>query len=720
MSGAAGSRYDVLFEPLEIGPRTLPNRFYQVPYLPGFTASGRPRVSAAHRAVKAEGGWGAVCTEWCMVAPDADPAPEGASTLLDDADERNLASWCAQVQAHGALAGVELAHDGGNAGGELSRWPAIAPSQLRSDAWLFSEATPKAMERADIERVQAAWAAAAERAVRAGFDIVYVYGAASMLPMQFLSPFTNKRDDAYGGSFENRARFWLETLAAVSETVAGRAAVAARIGVDELGPSGIGVEEVTRLVGLADELVDLWDVNVGGLANSAMDLTPSRVFEEGYSLQWTARIKAATRKPLVTVGRLTNADLMADLVRQGKIDIVGAARPSIADPFLPRKVRAGRFEDIRECIGSNHCAVKATTGHLGCSQNATAGEEHRRGWHPERFAPLADPSRPVMVIGAGPAGLECAKVLGRRGAELVHVIDAAAEMGGHLSWFGRLPGFQPWLRLIDYRRTQIEKLPAVTFVPGTRLGPAEVLDYGAAVVVCATGSRWSADGVNLLTHEPIAGAGEGLPHVLTPEQIVLDGKRPPGPRVLVYDCEAYLTGLGIAQFLQAEGWVPTVVTPVHEAGAHAFHTGEGPVMRREIAAGGGRFAHGLRLEAVEPGGARLEDEFGAGVELEADAVVLVTQRLSEDGLYRELLADPGRLAAAGIEAVYRAGDCVAPRLLPDAVFDGHRLGREIDGPDPRWPLPLRPDDAPPPRYPDGPGAGIGREDLGLGAPPVAR
>ncbi|MBS1885863.1 MAG: dimethylamine dehydrogenase [Actinobacteria bacterium] len=714
MSAAPDSRYAVLFEPLEIGPRELPNRFFQVPYLPGFTASGRPRVNAAHRAVKAEGGWGAVCTEWCMVAPDADPAPEQASTLLDDADERNLASWCAQVQAHGALAGIELAHDGANAGGESSRWPAVAPSQLRSDAWLFSEATPKEMERADIERIQAAWAAAAARAVRAGFDIVYVYGAASMLPMQFLSPFTNKRTDGYGGSFENRARFWLETLEAVRGAVAGRAVVAARIGVDQLGPSGLGVEEVSRLVGLADPLVDLWDVNVGGLANSDMDLTPSRVFEEGYSLQWTTRIKAATRKPLVTVGRLTNADLMADLVRQGKVDIIGAARPSIADPFLPAKVRAGRFEDIRECIGSNHCALKATTGHLACSQNATAGEEHRRGWHPERFPRLADTSPPVAVIGAGPAGLECAKVLGRRGMELVHMVDAEREMGGHLGWFGRLPGFQPWLRLVDYRRTQIEKLPGVTFVPGTRLEVEDVLDYGASIVVCATGSRWSADGINLLTHAPIPGAGAGLAHVLTPEQIVVEGKRPPGPEVVIYDCEGYLTGLGIAQFLQREGCRPTIVTPVHEAGAHAFHSGEGPVMRREVHAAGGAFRHGLRLVGIEPGGARCEDEFGGAVEIDADAVVLVTQRLSEDRLYRDLLADPDRLAAAGIEAVYRAGDCVAPRLLPDAIFDGHRLAMEIDGPDPATPQPLRRDDEEPPTYPDGPGAGIGREALGLG------
>jgi dimethylamine/trimethylamine dehydrogenase len=717
VSGAVDSRYAVLFEPLEIGPRTLPNRFYQVPYLPGFTASGRPRVSAAHRAVKAEGGWGAVCTEWCMVAPDGDPAPEQASTLLDAADERNLASWAAQVQRHGALAGVELAHGGANASGEISRWPTIAPSQLRTDAWFFSEATPKEMEVADIERIQAGWAAAAERAVRAGFDIVYVYGAAGTLPMQFLSSHTNKRDDAYGGSFENRARFWLETLAAVHEAVAGRAALAARIGVDQLGPSGVGVDEVRRLVELADDLVDLWDVNVGSLANSDQDLTASRVFEEGYSLQWTAQIKRATRKPLVTVGRFTNADLMADLVRQGKVDIIGAARPSIADPFLPAKIRSGRFEDIRECIGSNHCALKATTGHLGCSQNATAGEEHRRGWHPERFPPIADPTPPVAIIGAGPAGLECAKVLGRRGMELVHVIDAEPEMGGHLGWFGKLPGFQPWLRLIDYRRTQIEKLPAVTFVPGTRLGVEEVLDYGAAIVICATGSRWSPDGVNLLTNAPIDGAGEGPPWVLTPEQIVVEGKRPAGPKVLVYDCEGYLTGLGIAQFLQREGHVPTIVTPIHEAGAHALHTGEGPVLRREIHAAGGSFRHGLRLERIEAGGARLRDEFDDLVEIEADAVVLVTQRMSDDGLYRELSSDPGRLAEAGIEAVYRAGDCVAPRLLPDAVFDGHRLALELDGPDPRNPLPLRPDEAEPPVYPEGPGAGIGREWLGLGEPP---
>lgn len=711
MTAAAASRYDVLFEPIEIGPRTLRNRFYQVPYLPGFTASGRPRVNAAHRAVKAEGGWAAVCTEWCMVAPDADPAPEAASFLLDDHDESALASWCAQVQAHGALAGVELAHTGGNASGDGTRWPTVAPTQLQTDAWFFSGATPKEMEQADIERIQAAWVAAARRAVRAGFDIVYVYGSASMLPMQFLSPFTNKRTDAYGGSFERRARFWLETLEAVRAEVDGACAVAARIGVDELGASGVGVEEVVRLVRLADGFVDLWDVNVGGLANSDMDLTASRVFEEGHSLQWTTRIKAATRKPLVTVGRLTNADLMASLVRDGRVDVIGAARPSIADPFMPAKIRAGRFEDIRECIGSNHCALKATTGHLGCSQNATAGEEHRRGWHPERFAPVADPTPPVMIVGAGPAGIECAKVLGRRGMELVHVIDADRHMGGHLNWFGKLPGFQPWLRVVDYRRTQIEKLPNVTFVPGTRLTAADVLDYGAEIVIVAAGARWAADGRNLLTHEAIPGADGALAHVLTPEQVAAEGKRPPGPRVVVYDCEGYLTGLGVAQLLQHEGHEVTVVTPVVEAGAHAHHTGEGPVLRREVHAAGGRFVHGVRVDAVEAGAVRCSDEFGEPLELACDAVVLVTQRVSQDALYRELVGQPERLADAGIAAVHRVGDCVAPRLLADAVFDGHRLAREIDGPHPAVPLPLRRDDDAPPAYPEHPGAGVGRVAL---------
>ncbi|MGH2996757.1 MAG: FAD-binding protein, partial [Gaiellaceae bacterium] len=428
---ARDPRHDILFEPIRIGPKTLMNRFYQVPHCTGFGVQ-KPRAQARYRATKAEGGWAAVCTEYCAVSPDSDETPFISARLWDDGDLRALSLMCEEVHEQGALAGVELHHSGVHCPRREYRLPALAPSQLASDYLLV---TPKAMEKEDIRRIEADWAAAARRAREAGFDIVYVYGAHSYLPMQFLSPFYNKRTDEYGGSLENRARFWLETLEAVREAVEDGCAIAARIAVDALGPYGVELEEGLAFVGLADPLVDLWDVNVGSALEWSVDSGPSRFFPQGHQLEWTGRVREATAKPIVGVSRLTDPDRMAEIVRSGVWDVIGAARPSIADPFLPRKIEEGRLDEIRECIGCNICIPKSDPGgNIGCTQNATAGEEFRRGWHPERFEPAENRDRDVLVVGAGPAGMECAIVLGKRGFRRVHLVDAEVEIGGIMRW----------------------------------------------------------------------------------------------------------------------------------------------------------------------------------------------------------------------------------------------------------------------------------------------
>jgi dimethylamine/trimethylamine dehydrogenase len=326
--------HKILFESVRIGPKTLRNRFYQVPHCSGF-GTEKPWTQAAHRGVKAEGGWAAVCTEYAPFSPESDEAPLIAARFWDEDDMRALRLMTETAHAHGALAGLELHHSGAHAPNAQTRLPSIAPSQLASD--LEPHVVPKEMELADIARVQRQWAEGAMRARDCGFDIVYVYGAHSYLPMQFLSRFYNKRTDAYGGSLKDRARFWLETLEAVRDAVGEDCAIVTRIAVDALGPAGIHVDEALKFVTLADDLVDLWDVNIGSIAFWSKDSGTSRYFEEGYQLEWTGGIREATAKPIVGVGRLTSPDRMASIVRSGAWDLIGAARPSIADPFLPQK-----------------------------------------------------------------------------------------------------------------------------------------------------------------------------------------------------------------------------------------------------------------------------------------------------------------------------------------------------------------------------------------------
>jgi dimethylamine/trimethylamine dehydrogenase len=665
---------------VRIGPKTLRNRFYQTPHEPGFGVLA-PWTAARYRGMKAEGGWAAVCTGYAPISPEGDSSYHGrASRMWDEGDVRAFSLMCDEVHEHGALAGIELHHGGVHQNNE-SRVPAVAPSQVAGDG-ISGFVVPMAMGKSDIRRVQAEWVAASRRSLSAGFDIVYVYGAHSYLPMQFLSPFYNQRTDEYGGTLENRARFWLETIEVVKEAVGDECAIAVRISVDDLTAPTVSSDEALEFISIADGLVDLWDVNVASISEWSKDAGSSRFFVEGHELEWIGRVHEVATKPIVGVSRWTSPDRMAEVVASGVLDLIGAARQTIADPFLPRKIEEGRLDEIRECIGANQCLTAHTAGMiLGCSQNATAGEEYRRDWHPERFEQAVNADNDVLVIGAGPAGMECALVLARRGMRRVHLVDAEGELGGHLRWWSQLPGFGQWARVINYRRVQLDKLPNVEFVPATQLDAGAVRDYGADIVVCATGAAWSPVGLNGFTRRQLPGADATLPNVLTPEQLVVEGKRPLGERVVVYDCDGYLLGGALAEKLVDEGYEVELVTPFSVVSPYAWLI-EAPIIRKHLHDVGVAERREVTLTVIAPGYVRGVGEYGDEIEIPAEGVVLVTQRLSSDDVYRQLVSDPEALAASGIAGVYRAGDCVAPRMLREVIFDGHRLAREIDSSDP--------------------------------------
>jgi len=676
-------RHAILFEPLVIGPKTLPNRFYQVPHASGFGIL-KPRTQAAFRGVKAAGGWGGVCVEYAPVSTDSDEVPAVAASFWDDDDAAALALTVSAIHAHGSLAGLELFHGGSASVNGESRAVRVAPSQVASQVQFGGLA--KEMTRDDISRVQRDWVTAAQRARDVGFDIVYVYGAHGYLMTQFLSPHTNRRTDGYGGSLDNRARFWLETLTAVRDAVGDDCAIATRIGVHGRdGLPGIEIDDMLQALALADPLVDLFDVNVGSWPE---DSGTSRYYPEGHERPWTDQVRAVTTKPVVGVGRYTNPDLMADIVRSGSLDLIGAARPAIADPYLPRKIAEGRLDEIRECTGSNICILREEGfDHVGCVQNATAGEEYRRGWHPEEYPRATNADRPVLIVGAGPAGMECAVVLGKRGFAAVHLVEAGDEIGGRLRWTRRLPTLGDWGRITDWRAIQLAKLTNVEVITGRRLSAADVLDYGAEIVVVATGSTWRGDGCQPEHVGPIVGADSSLAHVLTPEQ-VSEGKRPPGQRVVVYDTDGYVVGPGVAELLVREGFEVDLVTTHAVVSPVSDGTLEGNLLRRHLH-GAGIVAHrGVTITEVGADAVTGVDEFDQPWSLATDAVVLVTLQESRDELFRALVDHADDLAVAGIEAVYRIGDAVAPRMISEAVFDGHRLAREIDSPDPTVPLPF--------------------------------
>ncbi len=369
------SPYDMLFETVRIGPVLAPNRFYQVPHCNGF-GHRMPRGMAAMRGMKAEGGWGVVCTEETEIHHSSDLSPYFEGRIWDDGDLPALQLMTEAVHKHGALAGIELSYNGIDAPNLYSRVPSLAPRSMGTVGGSgYDPVQTRRMDKEDIRNVRTWHREAALRAKRAGFDIVYCYAAHGMTTaIQFISKRYNDRTDEYGGSLENRVRFFRELIEETKEAIGDTCAVAVRFAVDELlGDDGITHQgEGYDVVAMLAELPDLWDVNISGWSN---DSIPSRFGREGHQERYISFVKQLTTKPVVGVGRYTSPDSMVSVIKRGVMDLIGAARPSIADPFLPTKIKEGRIEDIRECIGCNICVTGDTRFvPIRCTQNPTMGE----------------------------------------------------------------------------------------------------------------------------------------------------------------------------------------------------------------------------------------------------------------------------------------------------------------------------------------------------------
>ncbi|MDB6091942.1 MAG: methylamine [Gammaproteobacteria bacterium] len=672
---ARNPRYDILFEPVKIGPVTAPNRFYAVPHAAGMTNS-MPRMRAAFRETKAEGGWGVVCSGYVSIDPSSDDAPLPFATLWDDDDIRSHALMTDAVHKHGALAGVELWHGGGSVMNRTSR---IAPMSPSGTSWMATHVNfmgnqrPRVMDAQDIRSLVRWQAEAARRARSAGFDVVYVYAGMGYLPYEFLLPEWNQRTDTYGGSVRNRVRIVRELLEATHEAVGGYCAVALRISLEELRarPSDVAASEAHEVVELLADLPDLWDVK---LDSSPTDCAPSRFTAEGSHEPIIDFVKKITRKPVVGVGRFTSPDTMVGQIRRGVLDLIGAARPSIADPFLPRKIDAGREHDIRECIGCNICISSWHDGvPVRCTQNPTIGEEWRRQWHPERVPPAGSAST-VLIIGGGPSGLECALTLARRGYE-VTIAEAADDIGGRLRFETRLPGLAAWGRVLDWRRGQLERLPNFNLYRGNRLCAEEILELGNTHVVIATGARWQR-----MLYSPLeipAGSLESQ-NVYTPDDIA-EGAQLEGP-IAVFDFDNYYMGGALAEHLAKAGHPVAYVTPTGHASAWAIMSNEQPQVHRALANAGVSLHTLSRVTAFEPGELTLAAQFtDKESRLACRSLVIVGARLPNDSLYHQLVAQPDKLAGAGIASVTRIGDALAPGAIVHAVYSGHRYARELDG-----------------------------------------
>ena len=327
--------FDILFEPVQIGPVTTKNRFYQVPHSCGM-GYRMPNTLAAMRGMKAEGGWGVVNTGICSIHPTSEDMPYPHGCIWDDEDIKANALLAEKVHEHGSLAGMELWHGGHQVANLYSR---ETPLAAYSRPAVFNDPVQSSiLGKSDIKKVRKWYVDAAIRGKNAGFDIIYVYATHNYLIAPFLSSKANNRTDEYGGSAENRVRLLRELIEETKNAVGDKCAVAVRFCADDgSGVDGLAqVEEQKEMMGLIADLPDLWDLSI---SDWSYEMGSSRFVKEGALEDYVSYVKTLTTKPVVSVGRFTSPNTMVSQVKRGIMDLIGAARPSIADPFLPKKLK---------------------------------------------------------------------------------------------------------------------------------------------------------------------------------------------------------------------------------------------------------------------------------------------------------------------------------------------------------------------------------------------
>lgn len=666
-------RYNILFEPLSIGPVTAKNRFYQVPHCNG-GGYRDPSAAAEMRGVKAQGGWGVVFTEQCEMHHSSEIAPFIELRLWDDADIPMISKMARKIKEHGALAGIQLAYSGINGPNLYSKEVPLAPSAMPIRTFTNDPVHAKALDKEDIRDLRRWFVNAAKRCRTAGFDLICLYGAHGFGIFQhFLSTVTNQRSDEYGGSLENRARFVREVVADLRDEVGDTIGLTLRLSLDEmLGDLGFANSEVRDFIEMHKDLPDLWDLAHGAWEDCS---GPSRFKEEAAQFDLVSGIKSLTSKPVVGVGRFTSPDVMVKMITSNTLDFIGCARPSIADPFLPKKIQEGRIDDIRECIGCNICITGDMTMSISrCTQNPTFMEEWRKGWHPEIMNPKGSSSS-VLIVGSGPAGLEAARACAERGYD-VALAEANAGLGGRVARERLLPGLSAWGRVADYRAYQLSQKPNVETYLDSGLDAAQILEFGFENVCIATGATWRADGVSRQHVVPIP-VDQAMP-IYTPDDLMA-GRLPSG-NVTLYDDDHYYMGGVLAELLIQNGCRVTLVTTSAHISEWTNNTLEQAEIHKRLARMGVDIELNRGVVSIANGSITTNCVYTNDTrEHETGAIVIVASLLPNDGLYHALKSQKAEWADAGIKSVKIIGDANAPGPIAWATYAGHDYARGLDG-----------------------------------------
>jgi mycofactocin system FadH/OYE family oxidoreductase 2 len=668
------TRHPHLFSPLRIGTVTVRNRIMQTAHVKLYSANGvDSQRNVDYQVARARGGAGLLITGNRVVHPTSTTGfPRVSWAYLRDALEVNRRMTDA-VHEHGAVIFEQLNHFGVNASSESADDPRVlwGPSAVKSPA--YGE-TPKAMEPEDIAELVEWWGRCAELSRDGGFDGTEVHISHSYLLHQFLSPLYNKRDDAYGGSFENRLRLAREVIDEVRRRVGPDFVVGVRISLSDFIPGALAVEDAVAVARALEQdgHIDYVNVTAAGYHNIFMAIQPSDE-PDGYLVDLTAEVKAAVEQlPVFAVGGIKHADLAEEVIASGKADMVAMTRAQIADPEFANKVQEGREDELYHCIrGNQGCIGKVFKGlPISCTVNPATGREGRLGTIP----PTDDPAR-WLVVGGGPAGMKAAETLARRGHEVV-LAEREDRLGGQVNLILRTAGRAEFGWIVRDLEAQMGRL-GVEILLGTEATPDFVRGREPDGVIVATGAvptRTGFSSVNPLV-ERLPGVDQA--NVLTAWDVLLE-TRPVGKRVVVLDDDGTRYAAGVAEALLDRGAEVELVSRWNALFPTTATTLDMATLYNRLLSKG--LAYRLNVWAKELDGDRLTIfnlYTGAEEALDGiDTLVLATGPKADDALYLELKGT--------VENLHRIGDCVAPRKLDHAIYEGFLAGLERWSPEERY------------------------------------